>query len=80
METKMSPLWRYYHEFVENVTIGTNNGAMFPTKVGTTICNALSDTGTTSSIMSRKYYQTPILPQMKHLYNVSVRLASGYNL
>ena len=60
----MCPLWRYCHEFVENVTIGTTNGVTFPSKVGITTCNALIDTGATRSVMSEKYYQILILPQM----------------
>ena len=50
---KMSPLWRYCHDFVENVTAGTTNGAPFPAKVGTTTCNALIDTGATKSVMNK---------------------------
>ena len=76
----MFPHWRYHHECVENVTIGTTNGTTFPVKVGTNTCNALIDAGATRSVMSEKYYQTFMLPQMKDLYNVSVRSASGSNL
>ena len=75
----MSPLWKY-HELVENVTIGTTNGTTFSAKVGTITCIALIDAGPTRSVMSEKYYQTLMLPQMKHLYNVPVRSASGSNL
>ena len=75
----MSPLLGSYHEFLENVTIGTTNDATFPTKVGVTTCNTLIDMGATRSVMSKNYYQTIMLPQIKHLDNVSVRLASGRN-
>ena len=30
--------------------------------------------------MSEKYFQTPMLPNLKNLYNVSVIYASGRNL
>ena len=76
----MSPLWSYYHGFVENITIGTNNGATVPAKVGTATCNALIDTVATRSVMSEKYYQTLMVPEIKHLCNVSVRSTSGGSL
>ena len=69
----MSPLCRYYHEYLENITT-------FPARVGTTTCDALIDTGATRSVMSEKYIQTLVPTPVKHLYNVSVRLASGSNL
>ena len=53
---------------------------LLPAKVGKTTYNVLIETGATRTVMSEKYYQTLMLPQMKHLYNVSVRLASGSNL
>ena len=33
----------------EEVVIGSEQGTTFPTKVGTTLCNALIDTGATRS-------------------------------
>ena len=41
----------------EEVIIGSEQGTMFPTKIGTTICNALIDTGAMGSCMSEKYYK-----------------------
>ena len=41
----------------EEVIIGSEQGTAFPTKVGTTMCNALIDTGATRSCMSEKYYR-----------------------
>ena len=35
----------------EEVIIGSEQGTMFPTKIGTTMCNALIDTGATRSCM-----------------------------
>ena len=50
----------------EEVIIGTQQGTTFPTKIGTSMCNALIDTGATKSCMSERYYQQ--LPQQK--YNI----------
>ena len=47
----------------EEVIIGTEQGTTFPTKIGTTVCNALIDTGTTRSCISERYYQQ--LPSTK---------------
>ena len=41
----------------EEVIIGTEQGTTFPTKMGTSVCNALIDTGTTKSCISEKFYQ-----------------------
>ena len=49
----------------EEVTIGTEQGTTFPTKIGTSICNALIDTGATKSCISEKYYQS--LPSKKSI-------------
>ena len=39
----------------EEVIIGSEQGTIFPTKIGTTICNALINTGAMRSCMSEKY-------------------------
>ena len=39
----------------EEVIIGSEQGTTFPTKIGTTMCNALIDTSATRSCMSEKY-------------------------
>ena len=64
----------------EEVIIGTEQGTTFPTKIGTSVCNALIDTGATKSCISEKYYQQ--LPTMKvqKLSNISVKSATGSNL
>ena len=41
----------------KEVVIGSEQGTTFPTKIGTTICNALIDTGATRSCMSERYYK-----------------------
>ena len=49
----------------EEVIIGTEQGTTFPTKIGTSMCNALIDTGATKSCISEKYYQS--LPSQKSI-------------
>ena len=39
----------------EEVIIESEQGTTFPTKIGTTMCNALIDTGATRSCISEKY-------------------------
>ena len=48
---------------MEEVIIGTEQGTNFPTKIGTSMCNALNDTGATKSCISEKFYQH--LPSIK---------------
>ena len=47
------------HETIhtEEVIIGTEQGTTFPTRIGTSICNTLIDTGATKSCISERYYQ-----------------------
>ena len=53
---------------------------MFPTKIGTTVCNALIDTGAIRSCMSEKYYKKLQLAKIHLLQNINVKLATGSNL
>ena len=64
----------------EEVIIGLEQGTTFPTKIGTTICNALIDTGATRSCMSEKYYKRLHLTKIHSLQNINVKLATGSNL
>ena len=64
----------------EEVIIGSEQGATFPTKVGTTMCNALIDTGAARSCMSEKYYRKLQLNKIQLLQNIHVRSATGSNL
>ena len=64
----------------EEVIIQSEQGTTFPTKIGTTMCNALIDTGATRSCMSEKYYKTLQLANIQLLQNVNVMLATGSNL
>ena len=64
----------------EEVIIGSEQGTTFPTKTGTTMCNALIDTGVTRCCMSEKYYKKLQLAKIHLLQNVNVRSATGSNL
>ena len=64
----------------KEVIIGTEQGTTFPTKIGTSMCNALIDTGATKSFISERYYlQLPSMKMQKQ-GNINVRLATGSNL
>ena len=71
-------IWQKNH--TEEVVIGSEQGTTFPTKIGTTICNALIDTGVTRSCVSEKYYKRLHLTKIHSLQNVNVKSATGSNL
>ena len=48
--------------------------------MGTTVCNALIDTGATRCCISEEYYRKLQLPKIHLLQNISVRSAAGSNL
>ena len=64
----------------EEVIIGSEQGTIFPTKIGTSVCNALIDTGATRSCISEKYFQNLSLTKTHFIQNISVRSATGSNL
>ena len=64
----------------EEVIIGSEQGTTFPTKVGSTICNALIDTGATKSCMCVSYCKTLHLDSLCSVVNTCVRSATGSNL
>ena len=65
---------------MEEVVIGLEQGITFPTRIGTSMCNALIDTRATRSCISEKYYQGLSLTKVQFVQNISVRLATGSNL
>ena len=67
-----------YH--TEEVIIGSEQGMTFPTKIGTTMCNALIDTGATRCCISEKYYKKLQLAKIHLLQNINIRSATGSNL
>ena len=44
-------------DHTEDVIIGSEQGMTFPTKIGTTMCKALIDTGATRYCISEKCYK-----------------------
>ena len=60
--------------------IGSEQGTTFPTKVGSTLCHALIDTGATRSCMSETYYRTLQINSIHSLSNTHVRSATVSNL
>ena len=69
-----------YINSTEEEVIGSEQGTTFQTKVGSTLCNALIDTGATRSCMSESYYKTLQLNSIHSLANTCVRSATGSNL
>ena len=65
---------------MEEVVIGAEQGTTFPTRIGTSMRNALIDTGATRSCLSEKYYQNLLLTKIQFVQNISVRSATGSNL
>ena len=47
----------YNINHAEEVIIESEQGTTFPTRKGTTVCNALIDTGATRCCMSEEYYR-----------------------
>ena len=70
---------RHNFNHIEEVIIGSKQGTTFHTKVGSTACNALIDTGATRCCMSEAYYRKLQLPEVQPLHNVSVWSATGSN-
>ena len=70
----------YTINHTEEVAIGSEQGTTFPTKVGSTPCNALIDMGATRSCMSEAYYRKLHLNKIHLFSNICVRSATGSNL
>ena len=70
----------YGVDHTEEVIIGSEQGTTCPTKIGTTLCNALIDTGATRCCISEKYYRKLQLTKIHLLQNVNIRSATGSNL
>ena len=78
--TKNEIIEKEFIDSAEEVIIGSEQGTTFPTKVGSTLCNALIDTGATKSCMSEFYYKTLHLDGIHSVVNTRVRSATGSNL
>ena len=56
----------HHINYTEEVIVGSEQGTTFSTRMGTTMCNALIDTGATRCCMSEEYYK--ILQLSKYIY------------
>ena len=70
----------YGIDHTEEIIIGLEQGTTLPTKMGTTICKALIDTGATRCCISEEYYRKLQLSKNHLLQNVNMRSAIGSNL
>ena len=77
---QLEKLDKYGIDHTEEVGIGLEQGTTFPTKIGTAVYNALTDTGATRCCISEEYYRKLQLTKIHLLQNVSVRSATGSNL
>ena len=80
IEEPKIPCWDQIKGYVTEVTVGSTKGATVPVQIGKSQCNALVDTGATKSIISEKYFQQLMLPDLKQVYNIDIRSASGNKL
>ena len=78
--SQLEKLDEYGIGHTEEVVIGLEQGTTFPTKICTTVCDALIDTGATRCCISEEYYRKLQLTKIHLLQNVNVRSATGSNL
>ena len=71
---------RHNFNHIEEVIMGSEQGTIFPTKVGSMVCHVLIDTGNTRCCMSEAYYRKLQLLEVQLLHNVSVWSVPGSNL
>ena len=57
--------------------MGSTKGATVPVQIGKSKCNALIDTGASKSVMSEEYFQELLLPDLRQIYNIDIKSASG---
>ena len=65
----------YSIDHTEEVIIGLEQGTTFPTKMGTTVCNALIDTGATRCCISEEYYRKLQLSKIHLLQNINCEIS-----
>ena len=75
--TKNEIIGKELVDSAEEVIIGSEQGTTFPTKVRSTLCNALIDTGATKSCMSESYYKTLHIDSICSVFNTCVRSVMG---
>ena len=71
------PFWKQVKKYVTEVTVGSIKGATVPVQIGKSRCNALVDMGASKSVMSEEYFQQLMLRDLKQIYNIDIKSASG---
>ena len=71
------PFWKKVKEYITEVMVGSTKGATIPVKIGNSKCNALVDTGASKSVISEEYFQQLMLADLKQIYNIDIKSASG---
>ena len=74
IEEPKIPCWDQIKGYVVEVTVGSTKGATVPVQIGQLQCNALVDTGATKGIISEKYFQQLMLPDLKQVYNIDNKI------
>ena len=77
IEVPKIPFWEKIKGYITEVTVGSTKGATIPVQISNSKCNALVDTGASKSVISEKYFQQLMLPDLKQIYNIDIRSASG---
>ena len=80
IEESKEPFWDQIKGCIIEVTVGSTKGATVPLQIGQSQCNALVDTRASKSIISEKYFQQLMLPDLKQVYNIDIRSASRNKL
>ena len=77
IEEPKIPFWKQVKGYVTEITVGSKKGATVPVQIGKSKCNALVDTGASKSVMCEEYFQQLMLPDLKQIYNIDIKSASG---
>ena len=70
------PFWKQIKGYVTEVTVGSTR-ATVPVQIGKSKCNALIDIGASKIVMSDEYFQELMLPDLRQIYNIDIKSASG---
>ena len=77
IEEPKIPFWNQVKGYVTEITVGSTKGVTVPVQISKSRCNALVDTGASKSVMIEEYFQQLMLPDLKQVYNIDIKSASG---
>ena len=77
IEEREIPFWNKIKGYVTEHTVGSTRGATVLVQIGKSKCNALKDTRASKSVMSEEYFQQLMLPDLRQIYNIDIKSASG---